>query len=317
MADSHRIRIEYCVPCSARPYANNLVTRLLEEHENDLAAIEVVMGKKGDLRRPSRRRRSCHEVDARPLPGARRRDPADRRKARRLGGLGTNALLGTTLGLACPSTRWGDWYPRREDSPLPHIDLPEGVPGIRSAMMFRPETAKPLLELAETLLRGENTLSRGERELIAATSRIATTAASATPRTARSRGRELDEGADARRQVAARLETAPVSEKLRALLAIAAQSPRAGSRSRQRTSKRARDRGRHRRRDPRHRAHRRRVLHVQPLRRRARHLDPHGPRRVRRDGPAHRRRGIPASHDAAEVTGSRFEPRKTLPCGVS
>ena len=47
MADSHRIRIEYCVPCSARPYANNLVTRLLEEHENDLAAIEVVMGKKG------------------------------------------------------------------------------------------------------------------------------------------------------------------------------------------------------------------------------------------------------------------------------
>ena len=44
---SHRIRIEYCVPCSARPYPNNLVTRLLEEREKDLTAIEVVMGEKG------------------------------------------------------------------------------------------------------------------------------------------------------------------------------------------------------------------------------------------------------------------------------
>ena len=51
---------------------------------------------------------------------------------------------------------------------MPHIDLPEGVPGIRSALMFRPETAAPLGQLAEVLLRGENTLTRGERELIAA-----------------------------------------------------------------------------------------------------------------------------------------------------
>ena len=35
-------------------------------------------------------------------------------------------------------------------------------------MVFRPETAKPLNELAEVLLRGPSTLSRGERELIAA-----------------------------------------------------------------------------------------------------------------------------------------------------
>ena len=47
MADSPRIRIEYCVPCSARPYATNLVARLLEEHENDVAAVDVVMGDKG------------------------------------------------------------------------------------------------------------------------------------------------------------------------------------------------------------------------------------------------------------------------------
>jgi uncharacterized peroxidase-related enzyme len=51
---------------------------------------------------------------------------------------------------------------------MAHINLPEGLPGIRGPMAFRPETAKPLNELAETLLRDDNnTLTRGERELIA------------------------------------------------------------------------------------------------------------------------------------------------------
>lgn len=50
---------------------------------------------------------------------------------------------------------------------MPHIKLPEGLPGIRGPMSFRPETAKPLNELAEVLLRSENSLTRGERELIA------------------------------------------------------------------------------------------------------------------------------------------------------
>jgi uncharacterized peroxidase-related enzyme len=50
---------------------------------------------------------------------------------------------------------------------MAYIDLPEGLPGIRGPMAFRPETAKPLNELAEVLLRSENTLTRGERELIA------------------------------------------------------------------------------------------------------------------------------------------------------
>jgi len=50
---------------------------------------------------------------------------------------------------------------------MPHIALTEGVPGILGPMLFRPETAKPLNELAEILLRGPNSLSRAERELIA------------------------------------------------------------------------------------------------------------------------------------------------------
>src|ERR1700759_2001759 len=50
---------------------------------------------------------------------------------------------------------------------MAHINFTEGLAGIRGPMAFSPETAKPLNELAETLLRDDdNTLSRGERELI-------------------------------------------------------------------------------------------------------------------------------------------------------
>jgi len=51
---------------------------------------------------------------------------------------------------------------------MAHINVEDGVPGIRSLVMFRPETGKPLYELAQVLLRGESTLTEAERELIAA-----------------------------------------------------------------------------------------------------------------------------------------------------
>lgn len=50
---------------------------------------------------------------------------------------------------------------------MAHIQVPEGVPGIRSLVMFRPETGKYLYELAQVLLRGESPLPEAERELIA------------------------------------------------------------------------------------------------------------------------------------------------------
>ena len=50
---------------------------------------------------------------------------------------------------------------------MPHIALPADLPGIRGAMAFRPETARPLNALVEVLLTGPSTLTRGERELIA------------------------------------------------------------------------------------------------------------------------------------------------------
>jgi uncharacterized peroxidase-related enzyme len=51
---------------------------------------------------------------------------------------------------------------------MAHIKVAEGIPGIRSLVMFRPETGKPLYDLAQVLLRGPSPLSEAERELIAA-----------------------------------------------------------------------------------------------------------------------------------------------------
>ena len=56
---------------------------------------------------------------------------------------------------------------------MAHIRLPiaeelgREFPGILGPMTFRPETAAPLNELVNVLLRGESSLSRGEREMIA------------------------------------------------------------------------------------------------------------------------------------------------------
>ena len=50
---------------------------------------------------------------------------------------------------------------------MAHIPVPDNLPGIRGLMAFRPETAKPINDLVDVLLRGANTLTSGERELIA------------------------------------------------------------------------------------------------------------------------------------------------------
>jgi uncharacterized peroxidase-related enzyme len=59
--------------------------------------------------------------------------------------------------------------PAREpyDAGMPYIELQEGLAGMRALQRYRPETAEPLNQLANILLRGPSTLSPGERELIA------------------------------------------------------------------------------------------------------------------------------------------------------
>ncbi|MFF5054888.1 carboxymuconolactone decarboxylase family protein [Micromonospora sp. NPDC000663] len=107
---------------------------------------------------------------------------------------------------------------------MAHIDLgvdEKQFPGITGPMMYRPETAKPLNELAEVLLRSPNSLPAGERELIAAyvSGRNECTFCCASH--SAFAAAQLDEGMDLVDQVRADLDSAPISAKLRALLRIA------------------------------------------------------------------------------------------------
>ena len=50
---------------------------------------------------------------------------------------------------------------------MAHIQVQEGLPGIRGPMAFSPETTKPLCDLVQVLLTGPHTLTPAEREMIA------------------------------------------------------------------------------------------------------------------------------------------------------
>ncbi|MFD7750498.1 carboxymuconolactone decarboxylase family protein [Streptomyces sp. NPDC059698] len=106
---------------------------------------------------------------------------------------------------------------------MPHIAIGNDHPGIRGLMFLRPDTAAPLNHLANVLLRAPASLSRGERELIAAyVSRL-----NETPFCAGTHGAaaaaQLDGGPEAVAAVLTAPQDAPVSPRLRALLAIAAE----------------------------------------------------------------------------------------------
>ena len=111
---------------------------------------------------------------------------------------------------------------------MPHITLPEGLPGIRGPMAFRPETARPLNELADVLLRDAHILTRGERELIATfvsaqnDCRYCQTIHGAVA------ARHLHDNEDLVVKVKTDPEHAPISEKLKALLVIAGKTAESG-----------------------------------------------------------------------------------------
>ena len=103
---------------------------------------------------------------------------------------------------------------------MAHIALPPDLPGITAGFAYRPATAKPLRELAEVLLRGPNTLTSGEREMIAAyvSAGNACDFCHASHRAAAAN--HLD-GNYALVAVSADPATAPVTDKIKALLNIA------------------------------------------------------------------------------------------------
>ncbi|GIH26593.1 carboxymuconolactone decarboxylase [Acrocarpospora phusangensis] len=113
---------------------------------------------------------------------------------------------------------------------MPHIALLSDEPGIRGLFTFRPETARPLNELVEALLRADNTLTRGERELIAAYVSALNECRYCYSSHAAYAAAQLDGGMDLVEQVRDDLGAAPISPKLRALLNIAAAVQQGGLR---------------------------------------------------------------------------------------
>jgi uncharacterized peroxidase-related enzyme len=105
---------------------------------------------------------------------------------------------------------------------MPYIILNSAEPGIRGLLRYRPETGRPLSELAEVLLRGPSTLTRGERELIAAYVSALNDCRYCTASHSACAAAQLPDGMALVEQVRADASSAPVSAKLKALLAIAA-----------------------------------------------------------------------------------------------
>ena len=103
---------------------------------------------------------------------------------------------------------------------MPYIPLEDHLPGITGLLEYRKDTAQPIRELTQFLLRGPSTLTEGERELIATVvsngnkCRFCTTAHTAAA--------DLLLGeTETSKKVKENISTAPVSEKMKALLTIA------------------------------------------------------------------------------------------------
>ncbi|GAB2764508.1 carboxymuconolactone decarboxylase family protein [Rhabdobacter roseus] len=110
---------------------------------------------------------------------------------------------------------------------MPHIHLPEHLPGITGLLEYRLDTALPIRELTQLLLRGDSSLSEGERELIATLISTRNKTAFCTAAHTSAAEMLLGDGTLVE-QVKQNYETAPVSEKMKALLHIAALVQKSG-----------------------------------------------------------------------------------------
>jgi uncharacterized peroxidase-related enzyme len=126
---------------------------------------------------------------------------------------------------------------------MAHIQLKEDLPGIRGLMVFRPETAEPLNQLADILLRGPNTLSPGERELIATFVSSRNDCFFCQSVHGAVAAHHLDDNEQSVLDVKRDPEHAAISDKMKALLAVAGKVQRSGKEVRDEDIARARECG--------------------------------------------------------------------------
>src|ERR1700755_1925704 len=110
---------------------------------------------------------------------------------------------------------------------MPYIPLEAHLPGITGLLEYRKDTAAPIRELTQFLLRGPSTLTEGERELIATlvSHRNECNFCTAAHTAAANVLLQEDETSA---KVKQDITTAPVSNKMKALLTIAAQVQESG-----------------------------------------------------------------------------------------
>ncbi len=125
---------------------------------------------------------------------------------------------------------------------MPHIDLPEDLPGISAGFAFRPGTAKPMRDLAHILLHEPNSLTPGERELIATYVSSQNDCYFCQASHGSVAACHLGSG-ETVKQVKADFESAPVTAKMKALLAIAGKVQQGGKRVSAEDVARAREEG--------------------------------------------------------------------------
>lgn len=103
---------------------------------------------------------------------------------------------------------------------MPHIPLPAHLPGITGLLEYSQETAAPIRELTQILLRGDSTLSAGERELIATVVSHGNACVFCT--TAHTAAADLLLGESYTCEMVKQdIDSAPISEKMKSLLKIA------------------------------------------------------------------------------------------------
>jgi len=103
---------------------------------------------------------------------------------------------------------------------MPHIPLDESLPGITGLLNYRQDTALPIRQLTQILLRGASTLTEGERELIATVVSQGNQCKFCTAAHTAAADALLGERETAE-MVKNDPENAPVSEKMKHLLQIA------------------------------------------------------------------------------------------------
>ncbi len=111
---------------------------------------------------------------------------------------------------------------------MAHIQLSDELPGIVGPLTFSPDTAKPLLELAETLLRGPNTLTSAEREMIATYVSTQNDCQFCQLSHGAAAAEHLGGNYDLIDRLKLNFETTEVSDKMKALLAIAGKVQQGG-----------------------------------------------------------------------------------------